>query len=241
VIGAGRSTEQVLKVQNLNAFYEKIQVTFGVELEIHPGEIVALLGRNGAGKTTTLMAISGIVTTKNSSINLSGKEIAGLPAFRRVRAGLSMTPSGSRAFRSLSVSENLQLSSSATTRRGRWTIEEILDLFPKLRTLFHSQAWQLSGGERQMLAISRALLAQPDVMLLDEPSEGLAPIIVQNLGRTLKQLSREGLAILLTEQNHSLALGIADRVLFMEKGQIAWQGDADSARAPDVISRYLSL
>ncbi|MBA8910569.1 MULTISPECIES: ABC transporter ATP-binding protein [Aminobacter] len=230
-----------LTVNNLDAFYGKCQVTFDAQLHVGRGEIVALLGRNGAGKTTTLMAIAGFVTARRGKVLLAGNEIATAPAFRRVRAGLSLVPSGSRSLGSLTVLENLQTSAGVSARNGQWSIDKVFGLFPKLRQLAGSQGRQLSGGERQMLAVGRALLSQPEVLMLDEPSEGLAPLVVAELGGMLRRLADAGLAVLLTEQNHGLALDIADRVLFMEKGQIAWEGSASEAKDPEVLGRYLSV
>lgn len=230
-----------LKVDSLDAYYAKCQVLFGAHLTLNPGEIVALLGRNGAGKTTTLMAIAGFVTVKRGHVRLREREIASMAPFQRVRSGLALTPSGSRSFGSLTVQENLQMSASIGVRKERWTIERIFEMFPKLKVLANSRGSQLSGGERQMLAVSRALLSQPDVLMLDEPSEGLAPMIVDELGRILRRLRDEGLSILLTEQNHTMALEVADRVMFMEKGQIVWEGSAAEASAPEVIGRYLAV
>lgn len=230
-----------LRVHDLNAFYGKCQVTFDAQLHVKRGEIVALLGRNGAGKTTTLMAIAGFVTARRGKVLLAGNQISAAPAFRRVRAGLSLVPSGSRSLGSLTVLENLQTSAGVSARNGQWSIDKVFELFPKLRQLAGSQGRQLSGGERQMLAVGRALLSQPEVLMLDEPSEGLAPLVVAELGGMLRRLADAGLAVLLTEQNHGLALDIADRVLFMEKGQIAWEGSAPQAKDPNILGRYLSV
>lgn len=230
-----------LAVDSLDAYYAKCQVLFGARLDVNAGEIVALLGRNGAGKTTTLMAIAGFVNVRNGTVRLGGREIVSMPAFRRVRAGLALTPSGSRSFGSLTVHENLQMSAKVGVRTPRWTINKIYEIFPKLKVLSNSNGSQLSGGERQMLAVGRALLSQPDVLMLDEPSEGLAPMIVRELGSILRHLREEGLAILLTEQNHVMAMDVADRVLFMEKGQIVWEGRAADAKSSEIVGRYLAI
>lgn len=234
-------TATALRVDALDAYYAKCQVLFGAHLTLNPGEIVALLGRNGAGKTTTLMAIAGFVAVKRGQVRLGERDVASMAPFQRVRSGLALTPSGSRSFGSLTVLENLQMSASINARKERWTVEKVFEMFPKLKVLARSRGSQLSGGERQMLAVGRALLSQPDVLMLDEPSEGLAPMIVRELGFILRRLRDEGLGVLLTEQNYAMALEIADRVLFMEKGQIVWEGTALEAAAPAVIGRYLAV
>ncbi|MGE0237272.1 MAG: ABC transporter ATP-binding protein [Parvibaculaceae bacterium] len=238
---AANARQTALAVESLDAYYAKCQVLFGAQFSLRRGEIVALLGRNGAGKTTTLMAIAGFVSVKRGKIRLGDQDIVAMAPFRRVRSGLALTPSGSRSFGSLTVHENLQMSANIEARAPRWTIDKIYELFPKLKVLTNSNGSQLSGGERQMLAVGRALLSQPDVLMLDEPSEGLAPMIVRELGVILRRLRSEGLGVLLTEQNHVMAMDVADRVLFMEKGQILWEGTAAQAAAPEVIGRYLAV
>lgn len=235
-----------LHVSGLNAFYGKSQVVFDLDLEVEEGKTLAILGRNGAGKTSTLLALMGAqaISTRAQHLTLHGVEIAGLPAYRRVRNGLAFVPSGARAFPNLSVHENL------VTVRGdrvapetaeRWTIDRVYDVFPKLKLLRRSAGGSLSGGERQMLAIGRALMANPRVLMLDEPSEGLAPLIVRQLITMLRELNGHGLAVLLTEQNHQVAISIADRAIFIEKGRAVWTGDAQAAGDPAVIGRYLAV
>ena len=231
-----------LEVVGLNAFYGKSQVVFDLELGVGRGEVVALLGRNGAGKTSTLMAIAGVVTTHASAIRLEDRDIAHLPPFKRVRAGLALVPSGSRAFPNLTVHENLAMVQPGRDGGIGWRVDDVYDAFPALAALRGSSAGQLSGGERQMLAIGRAMVARPHVLMLDEPSEGLAPMIVADMGKMLRRLAQEtGLAVLLTEQSHRLALKIADRAYFIEKGQVEWSGDAQSASDPAVLDRYLGV
>ena len=229
-----------LEVTGLEAFYGKSQVVFGVGLTVNHGEIVTLLGRNGAGKTSTLGAITGVVTSKATGLHVDGQDVRHLPSFKRSRAGIAMVPSGSRAFPNLTVHENLSMVRGQGARQG-WGIEDAYDFFPKLGELKDSQGGQLSGGERQMLAIARAMVARPNVLMLDEPSEGLAPLIVAHIGKLLRTLASDGLAVLLTEQNHRLALAIADRACFIEKGEIAWSGSAADARADEVVNRYLAV
>ena len=230
-----------LDVTGLNAFYGKSQVVFGLDLRVEAGEAVAVLGRNGAGKTSTLMAIAGVVTSRAETIRLAGEEISHVPSFKRVRKGLSLVPSGSRAFPNLTVAENLDLVRSASDGGVRWTVDNAYKTFPKLAELREASAGTLSGGERQMLAVARAMLAGPRLLMLDEPSEGLGPIVLKGIAARLGEMAKEGIGILLAEQNHRLALDVADRVYFIEKGKVAWHGDAGSAAEPDVIGRYLAV
>jgi branched-chain amino acid transport system ATP-binding protein len=230
----------VIQVAGLNVFYGKSQVVFDLDLNIGRGEIVTLLGRNGAGKTSTLLGIAGVTATQARAVTVDGREITYLPSFRRVRAGVSMVPSGSRAFPNLTVEENLAMVRGSSNGTG-WSVKDVYTFFPALAALKTSNGDQLSGGERQMLAIARAMLARPKVLMLDEPSEGLGPKIVALLGEMLRQLASEGLAVLLTEQNHRLALATADRAYFIEKGQIVWEGKAEEARAGNLVNRYLAV
>ena len=230
-----------LEVVGLNAFYGKSQVVFDLNLRVEAGETVAVLGRNGAGKTSTLLAIAGVVTTRGEAIRLGEDDILHLPSFRRVRKGLALVPSGSRAFPNLTVNENLDLVRGAGNGGVAWTIEDAYGTFPKLAELKNASAGTLSGGERQMLAVARAMLAGPKLLMLDEPSEGLAPMVVKGIAGRLKEMAKEGIGILLTEQNHRLAIDIADRVYFIEKGQVVWEGGATSAADPSVIGRYLAV
>jgi branched-chain amino acid transport system ATP-binding protein len=231
----------VLDVVGLNAFYGKSQVVFGLDLRVAAGEIVAILGRNGAGKTSTLMAIAGVVTSRAETIQLAGEEISHVPSFKRVRKGLSLVPSGSRAFPNLTVAENLDLVRRASDGGVKWTVENAYRTFPKLAELRESSAGTLSGGERQMLAVARAMLARPRLLMLDEPSEGLGPIVLKDIAVRLGEMAKDGIGILLAEQNYRLALEVADRVYFIEKGTVAWQGDADRAGDSEVIGRYLAV
>jgi branched-chain amino acid transport system ATP-binding protein len=233
----------VLDIAGLNAFYGKSQVVFGLDLHVNKGEAVAVLGRNGAGKTSTLMAIAGVVTNHADRLVLGGQDIARFPSYRRVRAGISLVPSGSRSFPNLTLQENLEMvrSGASGNEGSRFTIEDAYEQFPKLQLLKNNSAGTLSGGERQMLAVARAMMANPLVLMLDEPSEGLAPMVVKGIAERLREMRGQGIGILLTEQNHRLALGVADRVYFVEKGQIVWNGTAEAAGDPAIISRYLSV
>lgn len=231
-----------LEVEGLDAFYGKSQVGFDLSLVVHAGETVAVLGRNGVGKTSMLMAIAGAISNRCERLVLDGRDISRLSPFKRVRAGLALVPSGSRAFPNLTVQENLSLAARGRNGSGgAWSIERIYEVFPVLGELRDSRAGSLSGGERQMLAVGRALVTNPKVLMLDEPSEGLAPIVVRLIGVMLRELNQQGLAVLLTEQNHRIALETADRAYFIEKGQIAWSGTATEAKGGDVVGRYLAV
>jgi branched-chain amino acid transport system ATP-binding protein len=233
-----------LEVDGLDAFYGKSQVGFGLSLRIDVGETVTVLGRNGAGKTSMLMAIAGSISSRADRLVLAGRDLSRLPPYKRVRAGLALVPSGSRAFPNLTVEENLHLAERRRSRNGgarEWSLSRVYEAFPVLQELRDARAGSLSGGERQMLALGRALVANPGVLMLDEPSEGLAPIVVRRIGTMLRELNRQGLAVLLTEQNHRVALETADRAYFIEKGRIAWSGTAEEAKRSDAVGRYLAV
>ena len=227
-----------LSVRGLHAYYGASHVLQGVDLDVGEGEAVALLGRNGAGKTTTISAIVGFVRARGGSIRLGEREIAGAAPHVVARAGVALVPQGRRIFGDLTVAENLTL----TARGGRWTVERVLELFPALRRRLVNRGDQLSGGEQQMLAIGRALMRDPDVLLLDEPSEGLAPKLVDQVRDALVRLRDGGLALLLVEQNIALATSVASRVYVMNKGQIVFAGTpAELASQRDVEARYLGI
>lgn len=225
----------------LNAFYRKSQVVFDLDLSIERGETVTILGRNGAGKTTMLMALAGVVTSRAKTIRLDGHDISRLPSFRRVRHGLALVPSGSRSFPNLTVQENLDIVRTGSGKGFRWTIDEVYDAFPVLQALKDASGGTLSGGERQMLAVGRALVSGPQVLMLDEPSEGLAPLILRDITVRVRELNERGLSVLLAEQSHRFALETADRALFVEKGRIVWEGTAEDAGRPEILGRYLSV
>ena len=232
----------MIQVSGLNVFYGKSQVVFDLNVTVNQGEVVTLLGRNGAGKTSTLLGIAGEAATQTASMAVDGREIGHLPSFKRVRAGISMVPSGSRAFPNLTVQENLEMVRGAPSSNGAgWSVDDVYSFFPALAALRSSSGGQLSGGERQMLAIGRAMLAHPKVLMLDEPSEGLAPMIVARIGEMIRELASKGLSVLLTEQNHRLALAVADRAYFIEKGQVVWSGPTEEARHGDLLHRYLAV
>ena len=236
-------SSNILDVVGLNAFYGKSQVVFDLSLKVGEGESVAVLGRNGAGKTSTLMALAGVVRSETETLTLANNDISHLPSFKRVHAGISLVPSGSRSFPNLTVDENLTMvrGRENTETNSGWAIQDAYEQFPKLQDLKGNSAGTLSGGERQMLAVARAMLANPRLLMLDEPSEGLAPLVVRSIAERLKVMREQGIGVLITEQNYRLALDVADRVYFIEKGQIVWEGDSQAASNPEVLSRYLSV
>jgi len=231
----------MLKVEGLNVRYGKSHVVFDFSVEVADGELLAVLGRNGAGKTTTIRGIVGLLPGASGKVSVGGRDMSGLPAHRRTRDGLAYVPSGARCFQNLTVDENLEIASHANGGDRSWTKKRIWQLFPKLEPLKYNLAGGLSGGERQMLAVGRALMSNPRVMLLDEPTEGLAPVLVQSIGTLLGTLKSTGVSILLAEQNHQMALRVADRAAFIEKGRIVEVLPAARARDSEVLHRILGV
>jgi branched-chain amino acid transport system ATP-binding protein len=237
-------SDALLRLDEVHAYYGDSHVLRGVSLVIGAGRVLSLLGRNGAGKTTSLKAIMGIVPARGGGINFAGKSILGSPPHRIARAGLGYVPETRGVFPSLSVLENLTLAArdGAAAPAERWTLARVFELFPRLHERRHSGGGTLSGGEQQMLAIARALLTNPLLLLLDEPTEGLAPIVVEEIEKVLTQLKATGLAILLVEQNLRFALALADEVMVLGKGRVHWSGAAaDFAGADEVKHRWLGL
>ncbi len=230
----------MLQVDGLNSAYGASHVLFDVSLEVAPGEIVALLGRNGAGKTTAMASLVGFVRQRSGSITLDGRRIDPLPSYQRVRAGLGIVPQSGRVFRGLSIRENLEIVRGRSTADG-WSVDRVFDVFPDLRPIARRDAGQLSGGQRQMLAVGRALMANPAVILLDEPSEGLAPVVVQALGKLMRRLRDEGIGVLLAEQNHRFALAVADRGYLIEKGRIQHEALASRLLGSAELHRHLGV
>jgi len=227
-----------LHVEGVHTYYGESHILHGVSLEVAAGEAVALLGRNGAGKTTMIRSIVGFTPPRAGRIVFDGDAIHGWPAHRIARRGMALVPQGRRIFAPLSVRENLLLGA----RADGWTLERIFALFPRLRERQAQVAGTLSGGEQQMLALGRALLTNGRMLLLDEPSEGLAPLIVREIGQIIERLKGERLSILLVEQNYHLALRVADRVYVMNKGQIVYEGNPASLERDDEVKRrYLGV
>jgi len=203
--------------------------------------VLALLGRNGAGKTTTITGILGLLQGADGSVLINDTEVGRWPAYRRAQAGLAYVPSGARCFASLSVLENLELARHRSRTGDGWSLERVYEVFPKLDQLKRNLAGGLSGGERQMLAVGRALMSNPLVILMDEPTEGLAPVVVQSIARLVVELKKTGISILLAEQNHQMALKVADRAAFMEKGRVVEQMTAAEAHGSKVLNRILGI
>jgi len=230
----------MLQVSRLNVRYGKSHVVFDLDLEVGGGELVALLGRNGAGKTTTILAIVGLLTGATGAISVGGQDVSQWPSYRRTKGHLAYVPSGARCFPNLTVVENLELTAQADGAEG-WDLGKVFEMFPRLEQLKGNMAGGLSGGERQMLAVGRALMGNPRVLLLDEPTEGLAPVVVQSISGLLRTLKATGVSILLAEQNHQVALRVADRAAFLEKGRIVEVLPAERARGSEVLHRILGV
>jgi branched-chain amino acid transport system ATP-binding protein len=210
--------EPMLAVRGLNSWYGESHILHGVNLDVNPGEVVTLLGRNGAGKTTTMKSVMGLVGARKGSVNFEGSETIGMPAYRIARLGLAFCPEERGIFASLDVAENLMLPPAIGP--GGMSVDTIFELFPNLKERLSSQGTKLSGGEQQMLAIARILRTGARLLLLDEPTEGLAPVIVQQIGHTIRRLKKEGFTVLLVEQNFRFAATVADRHYVMEHGRI---------------------
>ena len=227
----------VLEVENVHTYYGASHVLQGISLRVAEGEVLTILGRNGTGKTTLIRSIIGFSPPRRGAVRFRGTDITRWPSYRMVAAGMALVPQGRRVFPSLSVRENLEVAAGG---RGQWNVERVCGLFPRLAERAGNRANKLSGGEQQMLAIGRALMTNPILLLLDEPTEGLAPLLVREVGRVLGELRREGLSILLVEQNLPLALSVADRAQILSRGQIVHSGTpAELAANEDVKSRYL--
>ncbi|HEX2943432.1 MAG TPA: ABC transporter ATP-binding protein [Rhodopila sp.] len=231
----------MLRLEGLHTHYGSSHILQGVDLNVPTGRICAVLGRNGVGKTTTVRSIMGLVPPTSGRVLLDGQDIAGWAPHRVARAGVAYVPEGRLIFPDLSVLENIRV--GERTPAKTWTIERLLTLFPSLRERAGNRGWQLSGGEQQMLAIARALVSDPRVVLLDEPSQGLAPLVVRELGTVIRKLCAEGVTILLIEQNMKLAEAVADELHVMVKGRIVYAASPDVFRveAPAVRARYLTV
>ena len=231
----------MLALDNVNAYYGDSHILHGVSLSVREGEVVCLLGRNGAGKTTTIMTVMGYLHPRAGSISYKGRDIGALPPYAVARLGFGLVPQERGIFPSLTVRENLTVFARQADKGG-WTLQRIFDLFPSLRARERNLGFQLSGGEQQMLSIARALMLNPSLLLLDEPSEGLAPLIVQEIIEVLKRLKGEGLAILLVEQNLRAAFAVADRHHVMNKGTICFTGSTAELEGNEFVLRnYLSV
>ena len=232
----------MLEINDINVYYGAIHAIKGISLTVDEGEIVTLIGANGAGKSTTLRTISGLLKPKTGEINFLGKNIAGMPAHKIVREGISQVPEGRRIFAEMSVLENLEL--GAFTRDDKAEIQSDMEMvfqrFPRLKERISQQAGTLSGGEQQMLAMGRALMSRPKLLLLDEPSMGLAPLLIREIFSIIVDINKTGTTVLLVEQNANMALSIANRAYVLETGRITLSGDAkELAASEDIRKAYL--
>jgi len=229
----------MLIVDDLHAYYGDSHILQGVGVSVEAGRVCALLGRNGAGKTTTIKAIIGEVRPRRGRVSVAGQDLAGAPPERIARAGVGLVPQGRGIFPTLTVRENLLFAARAGAARpeAAWSEDRVYELFPRLRERLGHRGNQLSGGEQQMLAIGRALLANPRVLLMDEPSEGLAPLLVREIGRVIGHLKGAGMAILLVEQNLTMALAVADHVAVLSKGRIVYQSSPEALQREEHVKR----
>jgi branched-chain amino acid transport system ATP-binding protein len=223
-------TAPLLEVEDIHTAYGSSRVLFGITLDIKAGECVCLLGRNGVGKTTTMRSIMGLTPPSQGHVRFKGQDITGRAPYYLARNGIGYVPEDRRIFAELTVWENLDVAERSARRPGPWNIEAVYGLFPKLRELRDRMGGVLSGGEQQMLTIARTLMGNPELLLLDEPSEGLAPVIVENMLEQVQRLKREGLTILLAEQGLDFSLALADRVYVIQKGRIEFTGPSQVLR-----------
>ena len=229
----------MLTVDTIHSYYDKSHVLEGVSLQVNPGELVTLLGRNGAGKTTTLRSILGIICPRQGQVRFNGQDMVGRKVFEIAREGLALVPEHRGIFRLLSVEENLRI---AQRKSSRWQLEDVYAMFPRLKERRKNAGHALSGGEQQMLAIARALVNDPKLLILDEPTEGLAPVIVDELVKILRTIKEDGLPVLLVEQNLKVCDTLADRHYVLEQGRVVYEGSAAEFRAdPTIKNRYLAL
>jgi branched-chain amino acid transport system ATP-binding protein len=237
-----------LEVQGLNAWYGAAQILYDLTFTVGRGEVVALMGRNGAGKSTTIKTVMCLIARRSGMVRFNGRDISSLKPFEIARLGIGFTPEDRRIFSDLTVLENLDIGRQQSRRLGdgsaapEWTPESLFRLFPNLGEMRHRLGARMSGGEQQMLTIARTLMGNPTLILLDEPSEGIAPLIVEQVANTIAELKKHGLSILLSEQNVQFAQLVSDRTYMLEKGQIRWQGTMAELSVNDEIQRaYLTM
>lgn len=226
----------LLELNQVETFYGASQALFGVDLHIVKGEVVALMGRNGMGKTTTIRSIFGLTPPRKGKISFMGRDISAMAPYRIARLGLGLVPEGRRCFPNLTVAENLLVSA----RRGEWTLETVNELFPRLKERHRQMANTLSGGEQQMLAVGRALMTNPELIVLDEATEGLAPIIRLEIWKAVRELKRRGQSILIVDKTLSELLPVADRCVVLERGRTVWQGKSQDM-GTEIQNRYLGV
>jgi branched-chain amino acid transport system ATP-binding protein len=233
----------LLQVGRLCAWYGRAQILYDVSLEVRPGEVVALMGRNGAGKSTTMKAIAGLLERRAGTVRFDGRDLAGLPSHRIARLGIGWVPEDRRIFTELTVLENLEVGRQPP-RPGAptWTAEALFGLFPNLASMPNRPGGRMSGGEQQMLTVARTLMGNPRLVMLDEPSEGVAPVIVEQMARSINEMKRQGLSVLLSEQNLHFAELVCDRAYVLEKGQVRFTGTMAELDADEATRRaYLSV
>ena len=234
--------DAMLEVQGLRAGYGPAEILFGVSLTLGRGQVAALMGRNGAGKSTTLKTIMGLLVPRAGRVCFAGQEITGLPPFHIARLGLGYVPEDRRIFTDLTVTENLEVGRRAARGRAPWTPERLFAIFPNLAEMRHRRAAAMSGGEQQMLTIARTLMGNPEAVLLDEPSEGLAPVIVEQMAEAVLRMKQEGIAVLLSEQSLDFAAAVADHAYVIERGEIRYAGSMAALEADDAIRQsYLTV
>ncbi|MBB5215307.1 ABC transporter ATP-binding protein [Parapusillimonas granuli] len=231
----------MLEVRDIHSYYDDSHILHGVSLSVEPGKVTSVLGRNGAGKTTTVLSIMGYLKPRQGSIHYNNQRLDSLPSHRISRMGVGFVPQERGVFPSLTVEENLTVA-ARPGKDGAWTLERVYETFPRLYERRQNSGFQLSGGEQQMVAIARALMLNPTMIILDEPSEGLAPLIVDEIGTILQHLKDEGLGVLLIEQNLKFALALGDMHYVLSKGEVCFCGDSDSLRGNEaVLSTHLSV
>ena len=239
---AANNVPPILEVVNVQTFYGYTQVLFGASLEVARGSVVALLGRNGMGKTTLLRSIIGFTPPWKGTIKFQDRNVAGLKSYKIARMGLALVPQGHQIFPSLSVKENLTMAAREGDRAQPWDLEKIYGLFPILKERASIAGNLLSGGEQQMLSMGRALMTNPELVLMDEPSEGLSPMMVDETGRIIQELHQQGLSVLLVEQNLKLALKVADYVYILNKGQVVYESTpAELRNNKEIMDKYLAV
>jgi len=232
----------ILEVKDIHTFYATSHILFGVPIHVDEGEVVGLLGKNGAGKTTTLRSIMGIPTPSSGSIKFRGQEIVGKPPDYIARLGIGFIPDDRRIFPELTVRDNLEIARKRGQGGEEWTVDRVYDLFPSLREFTDRLGLNLSGGEQQMLAIGRALMGNPSLLLMDEPTQGLSPLLVKTLSEQVGILRDNGLSILLCEQNLKVTLGLSRRIYIMETGRIQWEGTPEELQAnKEIEKKYLLI
>ncbi|MCA0942426.1 ABC transporter ATP-binding protein [Salipiger pacificus] len=233
----------MLEISEIHSFYGKAHILGGLSFSVVRGEVVALLGRNGAGKSTTMKSVMQLLPPRSGSVTFEGQELVGLPAYRVAKAGIGYVPEDRRVFSDLTVLENLEVGRQPQ-REGapHWTVEQLFELFPNLAERRHNRGKHMSGGEQQMLTIARTLMGNPALLLLDEPSEGIAPVIVEQMARSILRLKAEGLTVLISEQNLHFARAVADRAIILESGRKTFDGSFEALeKQPEIRDAYLSV